>query len=129
MENFLKWYNKGDIIFYPNDVRNSFITTHKMIDDIYRKYTQFRTLHYRFFTNDDLVKCRIKDVDTCSICDTENDSNFHMLISCSRVRELWSSVETWIRSLGMVDYHLTDRKKILGDLGEHISNQHYSVKC
>ena len=33
-----------------------------------------------------------------------------------RVRDLWSKVETWIRSLGMIDYHLTDRKKILGDL-------------
>ena len=112
----LKWYNKGDIIITPNDVRNSFTTTHRMIDDIYLKYIQFRTLHYRFFTNDVLVKCRIKEVDTCSICDTDNDSNFHMLVTCSRVRDVWSCVETWIRSLGMVNYHLTDRKKILGDL-------------
>ena len=39
-----------------------------------------------------------------------------MLIDCVKVRELWVNVETWIQSLGMVDYHLTDRKKILGDL-------------
>ena len=112
----LKWYNKGDIALDPNEVRNSFLTTHRMIDDIYLKYTQFRTLHYRFFTNDVLFKCGIKTVDICSICDTVKDSNFHMLIDCNIVRDLWSSVENWIRSLGMIDYHLTDSKKILGDL-------------
>ena len=39
-----------------------------------------------------------------------------MLIDCVKVRELWTKVERWIQSLGMVDYHLTDRKKILSDL-------------
>ena len=107
----LKWYNKGDITLDPNEVRNSFLATHRIIGDIYLKYTQFRTLHYRFFTNDVLYKCGIKNVDTCSICDTVKDSNFHMLIDCDMVRDLWSSVENWIRSLGMIDYHLTDRKK------------------
>ena len=63
-----------------------------------------------------LVKCRIKDDDTCSMCASERDSNYHMLIDCPKVKDLWSKVEFWIRSLGMVDYHLTDRKKILGDL-------------
>ena len=112
----LKLYTKGDITISPYEVRTSFLSTHRMIDDIYLKYTQFRTLHYRFFTNDVLVKCRIKDNETYSICDIDNDRNFHMLIDCIRVRDLWSKVETWIRSLGMIDYHLTDRKKILGDL-------------
>ena len=112
----LKWYDKGDITLHPYEVRNSFIKTHRMVDDIYLGYTQFRTLHYRYFTNDVLVKCRIKDDDTCSMCSSEKDSNFHMLIDCVKVQDLWSKVETWIQSLGMVDYHLTDRKKILGDI-------------
>ena len=97
-------------------MRNSFPATHKTIHDIYLKYTQFRTLHYRFFTNDVLLKCGIKNVDTCTLCDTVKDNNFHMLIDCDIVRDLWSRVENWIRSLGMIDYHLTDRKIILGDL-------------
>ena len=84
--------------------------------DVYLRYTQFRTLHYRYFTNDVLVKCRIKNDDTCSMCSSEKDSNFHMLIDCVKVQDLWSKIEAWIQSLGMVDYHLTDRKKILGDL-------------
>ena len=111
-----KWFTKGNITINPYEVRTSFLSTHRMIDDVYLKYTQFRTLHYRFFTNDVLVKCRIKDDAICSMCGNDNDSNFHMLVDCSRVRGLWSKVETWIRSLGMIDYHLTDRKKILGDL-------------
>ena len=51
-----KWFEKGDQIFLAYNVRNSFIKTHKLVDDIYLKYIQFRTLHYRFFTNDVLFK-------------------------------------------------------------------------
>ena len=85
-----------------------------MVDDVCLRYTQFRTLHYRYFTNDELVKCRFKDDDTCSMCSSEKYSNFHMLIDCVIVQNLWSKVESWIQSLGMVDYHLTVRKKIFG---------------
>ena len=112
----LKWYNKGYIILNPYKLRNSFTKSHRMVDDIHLRYTQFRTLHYRYFTNDVLVKCIIKEDDTCAMCSSEKDSNFHMLIDCIKVQALWSKVETWIQSLGMVDYYLTDRKKILGDL-------------
>ena len=87
-----------------------------MVDGINLRYTQSRTLHYRYFTNDVLVRCIIKKDDTCSMCSSEKDSNFHMLIDCIKVQALWSKVETWIQSLGMVDYHLTDRKTILGGL-------------
>ena len=111
-----KWYDKANTILSTYEVRNSFILTNRLIDDIYLKYIHFRTLHYRFFTNDVLVKCKILSDDTCSICKLEKDSNYHMLIDCVKVRELWTEVERWIQTLGMVDYHLTDRKKILGDL-------------
>ena len=111
-----KCYNKGDIILDPYEVKNSLLKTNRMIDDVHLKYTQFRTLHYRYYTNDVLVKCRIKESDNCSICGIDKDSNHHMLIACDRVQGLWSNVEAWIRSLGMINYHLTDRKKILGDL-------------
>ena len=76
----LKWYTKGDINLNPYEVRSSFLSTHRMIDDIYLKYTQFRTLHYRFFTNDVLVNFRIKDNETCSICDIDKDSNFFICL-------------------------------------------------
>ena len=39
-----------------------------------------------------------------------------MLVTCDKVSPLWDEVETWIRNLGMNDYHLTDRRKIIGDL-------------
>ena len=56
----------------------------------------------------------------CSQCKTSKDSNSHMLLHCTVSNNLWKSVEIWIRNLGMDNYHLTDRKKILGDL-ENIS--------
>ena len=111
-----KWYDRGSLIFSTHDVRNSFVRTHALIDDIYLEYIQFRTLHYRFFTNDLLLKIKIKDTDLCSICNSEKDSNCHMLVTCKKVCSLCKEVEAWIRNLGMEGYHLTDRRKIIGDL-------------
>ena len=73
-------------------------------------------MHYRYFTNDILLKCKITDNDTCSLCLISKDSNYHMLIGCVISQELWSHVEMWIRSLGLCDYNLTDRRKIICDL-------------
>ena len=39
-----------------------------------------------------------------------------MLVTCNKVIPLWNNVETWIRDLGMEEYHLTERRKIIGDL-------------
>ena len=111
-----KWYDKAGLIFTTQEIRSSFVKTHCIIDDIYLEYIQFRTLHYRFFTNDLLFKIKIKDSELCSMCQLVKDSNYHMLVTCNKVITLWEKVETWIRNLGMKDYHLTDRRKIIGDL-------------
>ena len=50
------------------------------------------------------------------MCNSERDSNYHMLITCSKVTSLWRDVENWIRNLGITEYHLTERRKIIGDL-------------
>ena len=50
------------------------------------------------------------------MCNIEEDSNYQMLLTCSKVTVLWQEVENWIRILGMTDYHLTDRRKMIGDL-------------
>ena len=50
------------------------------------------------------------------MCNREVDSNYHMLTTCCNVTTLWQDVENWIRSLGMTSYHLTERRKIIGDL-------------
>ena len=101
---------------HPHDIRRSFIITNKQIDDTYLRYTHFRTLHYRYFTNDLLFKCKIISDDTCSLCLNYKDSNYHMLIDCRYTRNLWSQFERWIQSISNDEYNLTDRRKILGDL-------------
>ena len=111
-----KWHEKGDLTFSIHDVTRSFTVTHSLVDDIYLRYIQFRTLHYRFFTNDILEKIKLKDSNICSMCKVSKDSNFHMLIECQCAQSLWTEAERWIRSLGMVNYTLTNDRKILGDL-------------
>ena len=56
-----KWFEKRNLILAPHEVRDSFSRTKCIVDDIYLRYIQFRTLHYRYFTNDILVKIGIKD--------------------------------------------------------------------
>ena len=56
-----KWHEKGDLTFSIHDITRSFTVTHSLVDDIYLRYIQFRTLHYRFFTNDILEKIKLKD--------------------------------------------------------------------
>ena len=90
--------------------------TNVLIDDIYLKYIQFRTLHYRFYTNDLLLKCGISDTDICSQCKTDKDNNSHMLLYCTLSIVLWDQVENWTRNLGMENYNLSARRKNLGDL-------------
>ena len=111
-----KWYNKSGIILHPQDIKRSFTVTNRQIDDSYLRYTQFRTLHYRYFTNDLLVKCKIQSDDTCSVCNSAKDSNYHMLLECIPTQNLWSAVENWIRQICHNDYNLSDRRKIIGDL-------------
>ena len=48
------------------------------MDDIYLKYIQFRTLHYRYFTNNILAKIGIMDNNICSMCKVGIDCNYHM---------------------------------------------------
>ena len=111
-----KWFDKANLTLTPYEVGNSFGRTNFVVDDIYLRYIQFRTLHYRFFTNDILEKIGIKNNSICSMCKTEQDSNYHMLIDCLHTSNLWLDVENWIRTLGMERYCLTDKRKILGDL-------------
>ena len=39
-----------------------------------------------------------------------------MLLDCEIVKELWGRMEGWIFELGMVNYHLSNRRIVLGDL-------------
>ena len=111
-----KWYEKAEIVMLPHDIKRSFTITNKQVEDTYLRYTHFRTLHYRYYTNDVLTKCKILTDNTCSQCENCVDSNYHMLLDCIYTRQLWTEVEQWIKTIGNNDYILTDRRKILGDL-------------
>ena len=106
---------KASLSLNTTEVSMSFIQTNMLFDDVFLRYIQFRTLHHRFFTNDMLIKCNIKQSDVCDFCNEESDSNLHMIISCNIIQALWQEVRNWISDFGEIDYELTDEKKILGD--------------
>ena len=77
-----KWNTKANLSLTPNKLSKSFKRHSTLIDDSNAKYIQLRTLHQRFFTNDRLLKIGIKGNDVCGMCQTETDSNPHMLLHC-----------------------------------------------
>ena len=87
-----------------------------MIDDIYLRYIQFRTLHRRFYTDNILHKMKIKPSPVCGHCREVEDSNEHMLVSCSESQKLWREVENWLSVIGLIDYAIDEQTIILGEL-------------
>ena len=79
-----KWNTKANLSLTPDEMSKSFKRHSTLIDDSYAKYIQFRTLHQRFFTNDRLLKIGIKGNDMCNMCQTDSDSNTHVLLHCQK---------------------------------------------
>ena len=113
-----KWNTKANLSLTPNELSKSFKRHSTIIDDSYAKYIQFRTLHQRFFTNDRLLKIGIKGNDLCGMCQTESDSNQHMLLHCQKSKKLWSDVKRWINHLGVNEYVLTENSIITEDINK-----------
>ena len=111
-----KWYEKSELEMESICVRRSFIKHHTVNKDTYLKYIQFRTLQHRFFTNERLFLIGIKPTNICGMCNMAEDTIEHMFLKCIHSRKLWSDVRDWIIQLGMIDYNLSDMRKILGDM-------------
>ena len=58
-----KWNEKADIKLDSITAGRSFMVCNHMVDDVYLKYIQFSTLHYRFYTNDVVLKRKLIDTD------------------------------------------------------------------
>ena len=49
------------------------------------------------------------------MCNKEVDAVEHMMLYCECTKTIWNLIESWIRDLGMPDYHITVEKIIIGD--------------
>ena len=49
------------------------------------------------------------------MCKTDEDSIEHMLIKCSKSRNLWREVEIWLSEIGLADYIIDEQTIILGE--------------
>ena len=111
-----KWEEKLPLNLCSIDISRSFVFHHSLFKDCYPKYTQFRTLHRRFYTNDKLFKMGIKNTDLCTFCKTAVESVEHMLLRCPVIQELWKKVNHWLEEIGFINYNLTESRIILGDI-------------
>ena len=109
-----KWTAKITTRIETFSMRKSF-TKINLVDDIYLRYIQFRTLHRRFYMNDLLHKMKLKDSPLCEMCKDETDSIEHMLITCPKTQSLWREVEFWLSEVGLVEYNIDEQRIILGE--------------
>ena len=54
----------------------------------------------------------------CNLCSNVEDSNERMLIESHVSETLWSNVESWICEIGVLDYTITNKTNLLGELNK-----------
>ena len=59
---------------------------------------------------------KIKPSPLCDLCKIEEDSNEHMLISCTQSQQPWREVEDWLMEIGVREYTIDEQTVIFGDL-------------
>ena len=111
-----KWEEKTLLNFDTMEISKSFVFHNSIFKDCYLKYTQFRTLHRRFYTNEKLFKMGIKTSDKCNFCHVKTDSVKHKLLRCQVIINFWDRINIWKEEIGFIGYKITERKIILGDL-------------
>ena len=111
-----KWEEKTTLNFEIIDISRSFVYHNSIFKDCYLKYTRFRTLQRRFYTNDKLYKMGIKNTDRCTFCQEDSDSVEHMLLRCDKIKNFWNGIQNWIIEIGFIGLPLTESKIILCDL-------------
>ena len=60
-----------------------------------RKF-QFKLLHRRIVTNSFLHKIGIKNRNSCTFCEVERETLFHLFWSCRVVQSFWKILENWL---------------------------------
>ena len=99
-----KWEEKTTLNLVNIDSTRSFVYHNSIFTDCYLKYTQFRTLHRRYYTNDKLYKMGIKNNDRCTFCLEEPDSVEHMILRCEKIKNLWNGIQNWIIEIGFIGF-------------------------
>ena len=56
---------------------------------------QYKILNNILFLNNRLFKMNIVNSELCSFCEAEPETIIHLLCSCRKVKQLWSSVQQW----------------------------------
>ena len=63
--------------------------------DSHTRIFQYKILNNILFLNNRLFKMNIVNSELCSFCETEPETIIHLLCSCRKVEQLWSSVQQW----------------------------------
>ena len=66
-----KWNDTTEIKLESITAGRSFMVCNHMVEDVYLKYIQMYVLHYRFYADGVLVKCKLIYSDVCPICNSE----------------------------------------------------------
>ena len=83
--------------------------------DSHTRIFQYKILNNILFLNNRLFKMNIVNSELCSFCEVEPETIIHLLCSCRKVKQLWSSVQQWcIKCFSLPD--LSPKAAVLGFL-------------
>ena len=69
--------------------------------------------HFYYFTNERLVKSKIKESPACSFCNASNETIVHLFIECSHVAPLWTFFHNIFQRIEPIG-NLTNFQKLFG---------------
>ena len=94
-------------------IETAFKKLTKMKIGPYQKYSQFKLIHNRTITREKLYRMDIAGSNICKNCNLEIDTIQQAFLDCHSTKELWSQVETWLKSVFSPHIKLTDIDKVI----------------
>ena len=81
---------------------------------------QFKLLHRILVTNKMLNEWKLKDSNSCTFCNLEPETLYHMLWGCNKVQDLWKKLFDWLNEITgiIIPFHI--KEVLLGILDEHL---------
>jgi hypothetical protein len=93
----------SDLSFFQNN--SIYDMVHRYTKDQKIIWLQFRINHRILATNYLLKKMNIIDDDTCTFCQNESETLFHLFCDCPIIKQFWLQVQNYVKEKCNIDFH------------------------
>ena len=91
---------------------NSYNAFLRELKEVKLQEFQFKINNNVLVTKSFLFRINKLDNDRCSFCDIESETTPHIFIHCEKVKEFWSSLQTWLEAHSSISLQLTTKNLV-----------------